>query len=45
MSPQEQLNIMYWQEEKMKALQKEPDERDLEASSIDWSYEHVGRCH
>lgn len=37
MSPQEQLNIMYSQEEKMKALQKEPDERDLEASSIDWS--------
>lgn len=37
MSPQEQLNIMYSQEENMKALQKEPDARDLEASSTDWS--------
>lgn len=33
MSPQEQLNIMYGHEEKIKALQAEPDERDLEASS------------
>lgn len=32
MSPQEQLNVMHGQEEKIKALQTEPDARDLEAS-------------
>ncbi|XP_075900184.1 dynein axonemal heavy chain 3 [Nelusetta ayraudi] len=30
MSPQEQLNVMHGHEEKMKALQTEPDGRDLE---------------
>lgn len=32
MSPKEQLDIMYSQEEKMRAMQTEPNEKDLEAS-------------
>lgn len=40
MSPQEQLDIMHSQE-KMRAMQREPNERDLEASSNEFCKEHV----
>lgn len=42
MSPKEQLDIMRSHEEKMRAMQTEPDERDLEASIIELSNECVG---
>lgn len=41
MSPNEQLDIMHRQEEKMRAMQAEPNERDLEASISGFSYELV----
>lgn len=41
MSPKEQLDIMYSQEEKMGAMQREPNERDLEASTNYFSNECV----
>lgn len=41
MSPQEQLDMMHSQEEKMRAMQRHPNERDLEASSNEFCKEHV----
>ena len=43
MSPKEQLDIMCSQEEKMKAKQREPNEKDLEASIDEFSDEPSSR--
>lgn len=37
MSPKEQLDVMCSQEERMRALQAEPNERDLEASISEYT--------
>lgn len=39
MSPEEQLDIIRRQEEKMRAMQPEPNERDLEVNISEFSYE------
>lgn len=41
MSPAEQLDVMQSQEENMSAMQREPNERDLEASISEFNNEHV----
>lgn len=41
MSPTEQLDIMNRQEEEMRATQKEPTEKDLEASNNTFNTEPV----
>lgn len=41
MSPTEQLDVMRSQEAKMKAMQAEPCEKDLEASNNEFSKGHV----
>lgn len=41
MSPKTQLDIMYSQEEKMRAMQTEPNEKDLEASISEFSNKRI----
>lgn len=41
MSPKEQLDIMCSQEEEMRAKQREPNEKDLEASIDEFSNEPI----
>lgn len=41
MSPKTQLDIMYSQEEKMRAMQTEPNEKDLEASINEFSNKRI----